>query len=406
MKQIDRKGSYSIKTDALEKYYGTQDLIPLWIADMDFETPSCIQEALNRVVKQGVYGYNHIPDNYFPTIANWLATKQGWQVEKEWLAFIPGIVKGIGYAINFFTKPGDGIIVQPPIYPPFMNVPKGNGRQLHFNPLIRIDDSTVECSGNNGQCAGYRMDLDNLRKICKEGNCKMLILSNPHNPAGIAWDIETLKELASICCQYNILVISDEIHADMPLFGTKHTPFATISEEAARISITFGAPSKTFNMAGIVSSYTVVPNEDLRKPFFKWMQVNELSSPTIFATLGAIAAYTEGDEWRMDMLKYIEENILFVEKFCKEELNGIITPVRPQSSFLVWLDCRELCKKFFGSTDQLKLVHLFVKKAKLALNDGAAFGPGGEGYMRLNIGCGREVLQQALRQLQMAINNQ
>ncbi|MBQ5784752.1 MAG: aminotransferase class I/II-fold pyridoxal phosphate-dependent enzyme, partial [Bacteroidales bacterium] len=254
MKQIDRKGSYSIKVDALEKYYGTNDLTPLWIADMDFETPSCVKEALNGIVQQGVYGYNHIPDNYFPTIANWLATKQDWSVEQEWLAFIPGIVKGIGYAINFFTKPGDGIIVQPPIYPPFINVPKGNERQLYFNPLIRVENSQEECNGNNGKCAGYRMDFNNLKEICQSGKCKMLILSNPHNPAGIAWDRDTLKELASICYQNNILVISDEIHADMPLFGTKHIPFASVSQEAAKISITFGAPSKTFNMAGIVSS--------------------------------------------------------------------------------------------------------------------------------------------------------
>lgn len=404
MKLINRKGSYSIKVDALEKYYGTNDLISLWIADMDFETPLCVKEALNGVVQQGVYGYNHIPHNYFPTIANWLATKQDWNIEQEWLAFIPGIVKGIGYAINFFTKPGDGIIVQSPIYPPFINVPKGNDRQLFFNPLTRVENGTAECRGNNGQCAGYKMDFNNLREICQSNKCKMLILSNPHNPAGIAWDRETLKELASICYKNNILVISDEIHADMPLFGTKHIPFASVSEEASKISITFGAPSKTFNMAGIVSSYTVVPNEELRKPFFKWMQVNELSSPTIFATLGAIAAYTEGNEWRLDMLKYIEENVLLVEKFCKDELGGAINPLRPQSSFLVWLDCRELCKRLFGNVDQSKLVELFVQKAKLALNDGAAFGPGGEGYMRLNIGCGKELLQQALEQLKMAIN--
>ena len=352
-------------------------------------------------MQQGVYGYNHIPDSYFPAIVNWLATKQGWRVETEWLAFIPGIVKGIGYAINFFTEPGDGIIVQPPIYPPFINVPKGNERQLYFNPLIRVEGAEYDAEGGKGAC--YRMDFENLKEICKNGKCKMLILSNPHNPAGIAWDRETLKELASICYEHNIIVVSDEIHADMPLFGTSHTPFASVSEEAAKISITFGAPSKTFNMAGIVSSYAVVPNEQLRNPFYKWLRINELSSPTIFATLGTVAAYTEGNEWRLEMLKYIEENILFVEKFCKEELDAIITPVRPQSSFLIWLDCRELCNKLFGGINQPELVGLFVKKAKLALNDGVAFGPGGEGYMRLNVGCGREILQQALLQLKSAV---
>ena len=398
MKHVDRKGTYSIKVDALKKYFGKEDLISLWVADMDFESPKCIKEALQGAIDGGVYGYNFIPDNYFPTIAWWLKEKQKWEVEQQWLAFIPGIVKGIGYAINFFTKEGDGIIVQPPVYPPFINLPKGNNRKLLFNPLIRVEDPDAKYP--------YRMDFENLEQLASTGECKMLVLSNPHNPAGIAWDRETLAKLAEICHKYNILVISDEIHADMPLFGTEHIPFATVSKEAAQISITFGAPSKTFNMAGIVSSFAVVPNEKIREPFYKWMQVNELSSPTIFATLGAIAAYTKGNEWRMEMLNYIEDNVRFVEKFCKEELGGLVVPVRPCSSFLVWLDCRSLCKKLFGGPNQQRLVQLFINDAGLALNDGAAFGMGGEGYMRLNVGCGLEVLQQAMKQLKEAIDEQ
>ena len=398
MKHIDRKGTYSIKIDALKKYFGKEDLISLWVADMDFESPKCIKEALQGAIDGGVYGYNFIPDNYFPTLAWWLKEKQNWEVEQKWLAFIPGIVKGIGYAINFFTKEGDGIIVQPPVYPPFINLPKGNNRKLMFNPLVRVEDPDAKYP--------YRMDFENLEQLASTGECKMLILSNPHNPAGIAWDKETLYRVAGICHRHNILVISDEIHADMPLFGTEHIPFASVSKEAAQISITFGAPSKTFNMAGIVSSFAVVPNEKIREPFYKWMQVNELSSPTIFATLGAIAAYTKGDEWRMKMLDYIENNVQFVEKFCKEDLGGLVVPVRPCSSFLVWLDCRSLCKKLFGGMDQQRLVQLFINDAGLALNDGAAFGMGGDGYMRLNVGCGIEVLQQAMKQLKEAIDEQ
>ena len=396
MEHVNRKGTYSIKVDALKKYYGREDLLPLWVADMDFETPHCVREAIQSVVDGGVYGYNHIPDNYFPAIINWLKEQQKWEVEQEWLTFIPGIVKGIGYVINYFTKEGDGVIVQPPVYPPFLNVPKGNGRKLVFNPLVRVED--------DGAATPYRMDFDNLREVASKGDCKVLILSNPHNPGGIAWDADTLRQLADICYQYNILVVSDEIHADMPLFGTEHIPFASVSKEAAQISITFGAPSKTFNMAGIVSSYAVVPNKEIREPFYKWMQVNELSSPTIFATLGAIAAYTKGNEWRMEMLDYIEGNVLLVESFCKENFAGMVKPVRPLSSFLIWLDCRELSKKLFGCIDQQRLVHLFVVKAGLALNDGGAFGPGGEGYMRLNVGCGREMLQEAMDKLKEAVN--
>ncbi|MBQ7773006.1 MAG: PatB family C-S lyase [Bacteroidales bacterium] len=396
MEHIDRKGSYSVKVDALAKYYGSEDLIPLWVADMDFKTPDCVREALEGVLEKGVYGYNFILGNYFPTIVSWLREQQKWEVEQGWLAFIPGIVKGIGYVINYFTRPGDGIIVQPPVYPPFINLPKGNGRELVFNPLIRVEEE--------GAPLPYRMDFVNLREIASKGNCRLLILSNPHNPGGIAWDAESLRELASICHEHNIIVISDEIHADMPLFGTEHIPFASVSKEAADISITFGAPSKTFNMAGIVSSFAVVPNPGLREPFYKWMQVNELSSPTIFATLGAIAAYTKGGEWRMKMLDYIEGNVVFVEDYCKHRLQGLITPVRPLSSFLIWLDCRELSKKLFGCIDQSRLVHLFVRKAGLALNDGAAFGPGGEGYMRLNVGCGKETLEEAMDKLKEAID--
>ncbi len=396
MEHQERKGTYSVKVDALKKYFGKEDLISLWVADLDFKTPECIKEALQGVLDGGVFGYNFIPDNYFPTIVSWLATVQKWEVEQKWLTFIPGILKGIGYAINFFTGEGDGIIVQPPVYPPFLNLPRGNGRKLHFNPLIRVEEE--------GAKYPYRMDFENLEQIASTGECKMLILSNPHNPAGIAWDRETLERLAQICHKYGILVISDEIHADMPLFGTGHIPFATVSEEAAQISITFGAPSKTFNMAGIVSSFAVVPNEKIREPFYKWMQVNEFSSPTIFATLGTIAAYTKGNDWRMKMLDYIEHNVQFVEEFCKEHLGGLVVPVRPCSSFLVWLDCRGLCNKLFGGPDQKRLVHLFINDAGLALNDGAAFGMGGEGYMRLNVGCGLHVLQQAMEQLKKAID--
>ena len=235
----------------------------------------------------------------------------------------------------------------------------------------------------------------------------MLVLSNPHNPGGISCDRESLVKLAQICHKYGILVISDEIHADMPLFGGKHIPFATVSKEAEAISITFGAPSKTFNIAGIVSSFAVVPNAQLREPFYKWLTANEMNSPTIFATTAAIAAYTQGDNWRKEMLQYIEQNVLFTEEFFADlgtdsshpdsSSSQLIVPIRPQSSFLVWLDCRNLCTKLGLSHDQL--VELFVDKAKLALNSGAAFGPGGEGFMRLNVGSSRELLEKAYTQL-------
>ena len=417
-KIIDRKGTCCIKADALMKHYGREDLISLWIADMDFESPSCVKEALQKVVDSGVYGYNTIPDEYFPTIQGWLESEHSWEVEQQWLTFIPGIVKGIGFAINHFTKEGDGIIIQPPVYPPFRNVPQMNNRKVVYNPLIKNENYTC---GTSTEGMPYHMDFESLEEIAKEGSCKMLVLSNPHNPGGISWDRESLAKLAEICHKYGILVVSDEIHADMPLFGGKHIPFATVSKEAEAISITFGAPSKTFNIAGIVSSFAVVPNPELREPFYKWLTANEMNSPTIFATTAAIAAYTQGNGWRKEMLQYIEQNVLFTEEFfadlvadseqsdsrssqsgsCSSQSGSrstqLIVPIRPQSSFLVWLDCRNLCSRLGMNHEQL--VDLFVNKAKLALNGGAAFGPGGEGFMRLNVGSSRELLEKAYRQL-------
>lgn len=413
-KIIERKGTYSIKADGLAKHYGREDLISLWIADMDFESPVCVKEALQKVVDTGLYGYNIIPEEYFPTIKGWLASEHSWEVDQQWLTFIPGIVKGIGFAINHFTKEGDGIIIQSPVYPPFRNVPQMNGRKVVYNPLIK--NEAYSC-GNSVEGMPYYMDFESLEQIGKEGSCKMLVLSNPHNPGGISWDRESLVKLAEICHKYGILVVSDEIHADMPLFGGKHIPFATVSKEAEAISITFGAPSKTFNIAGIVSSFAVVPNPELREPFYRWLEANEMNSPTIFATTAAIAAYTQGNEWRQQMLKYIEGNILFTEDFfanlvadssqsdsCSKPDSSsqqLIIPIRPQSSFLVWLDCRNLCSKLGLSHEDL--VDLFVNKAKLALNSGVAFGPGGEGFMRLNVGSSRELLEKAYTQLKQEV---
>ena len=397
-KIVERKGTFSEKVDGLGKHYGKDDLIPLWVADMDFESPQCVKEALQEVVNTSVYGYNTIPDEYFPTIAAWLEQEHGWKAELPWLSFIPGVVKGIGYVINFFTKPGDGIVVMPPVYPPFINVPSKNGRRLLYSPLK--ERRCAEC----GKVLSYDMDFDGLDRLLESEKPKLLILSNPHNPGGIAWSMETLARLAEICHNRGVIVISDEIHADMPLFGAKHLPFASVSDKAAQISITFGAPSKTFNIAGIVSSYAVVPNPKLREEFYRWMDVNELNSPTIFAAKSAIAAYAKGGEWRAGMLEYIERNVLFVEKRLKGlKFNDVelITPIRPEFSFLIWLDCRELCRAL--GLDPKGLVKLFVDDAGLALNDGATFGPGGEGFMRLNAGTSVKVLEKAMSRLEEAV---
>ena len=380
---IDRSGSNDIKHCVLQERWGRSDLLPLWVADMDFATPDFIVDALKKRLEHPIFGYTSIPTDYWSAIINWLQSHHNWNVQRQWLRFIPGIVKGIGFAVNVFTRPGDKVIIQPPVYHPFRLTPEANGREVVFNPLRQRPDGY------------YEMDFDNLEQVCDD-QCKMLILSNPHNPAGQVWSVDTLKQLASFCHSHQLIVISDEIHADMALFSHRHTPFATVSQKAADISITFGAPTKTFNMAGIVSSFAVVPNEQLRTKYYRWLSANELDEPTVFAPIATIAAFNEGEEWRRQMLTYVEDNIRFVEEFCRENIPSI-KPLRPQASFLVWLDCRPLQ---LSHTD---LIDLFVNKAHLALNDGKMFGPGGEGFMRLNVGTPRSILQQALTQLAQAI---
>lgn len=380
---FSRTGSDDLKHEVLQERYGRADLLPLWVADMDWPTPLFITQALRDRLDHSLYGYTILPKGYWETVAAWTRQHHGWDTPTEWYTFIPGIVTGIAMAVQVFTKPGDKVIIQPPVYYPFRLVAQGNDREVINNPLVQNADGS------------YRMDFDQLESVIDE-RCKLLVLCNPHNPAGIVWDKATLEQLAEICDRHGIIVISDEIHADMALFGHRHLPFATVSEAAARCSITFGAPSKTFNIAGIVSSWAIVPNVELRRPFYHWLSANGHNHPHIFAPIATLAALQQGEEWRLQMLAYVEDNIRFVEDFLSTHLPQI-RPLRPQASFLVWLDCKAL------GLDQKALVDLFVNRAGLALNDGSTFGPGGEGFMRLNVGTQRAVLQQALEQLREAV---
>ena len=385
---IERRGSSCLKYDALEERYGRVDLIPLWVADMDFKTPDFIVDALRRRLDHPIFGYT-MKGDYFSVLASWVEKLHGWSVKPEEICYIPGIVKGIGLAQRCFLSPGDQVIIQPPVYHPFRLVPQACGFEVVNNPLIPVYDS-------EGFLQSYEMDFEGLERLIGP-RTKMLVLSNPHNPCGICFPKETLAQLAEICCRRGVIVVSDEIHAEMVLGGKRHIPFASVSEDAALCSISFMAPSKTFNIAGIVSSYCIIKNAELRDKFFNYLGACELEDPTIFALEATRAAYSEqGLAWRNEMLTYVEGNIDFV---CEWFAGNIpeIHPVRPQASFLVWLDCRKL------GLEQKDLVNLFVNKAGLALNDGAMFGPGGEGYMRLNIACPRSLLATALSQLKAAL---
>lgn len=380
---IERRGTNCIKYDAIKERYGNENLIPLWVADMDFRTPDFIVNAIKKRCEHEIFGYTFGADSYYQSIIEWVDYKQKWKIKREWLSYIPGIVKGIGFVIQCFSKPGDKVIIQPPVYHPFRIVPESMKREVVNNPLKLV----------NGV---YEMDFDHLESVIDE-QCKVLILCNPHNPGGIVWGKDTLIKLAEICAKHAILVISDEIHAEMAYPQFNHHPFATVSEAAASCSITFMAPSKTFNIAGIVTSYSIIPDNKIRKEFYEFLEAGELGDGTIFAYTATEAAYTYGAEWLQQMRMYIMENVRFVDEFFKAKLPTIkVYP--PQASFLVWLDCRDL------KLSQKELVELFQEKAGLLLNDGNMFGPGGEGYMRLNVGCPRSVLDTALYALKKAID--
>lgn len=389
-KQINRKGTNSFKWDGPEARLGKKGLFPLWVADMDWETPSFIKEALQKqIAETPVLGYTLDPDEWWPTTMKWIKDHHQWEVKREWLSFIPGIVKGIGMVITTFLKEDEKVIVQPPVYHPFFLTPQGNKREVVWNPLIPIYD-------NEGHLVTYKMDFENLEKVCDE-KCRLLILANPHNPCGIIWERETLQQLAHFAKEHNLIVISDEIHCDMALYGNKHIPFATVSDEAAEVSITFSAPSKTFNIAGVVSSWSVIINDEMRKKFYGWLEANELGDATMFAPIATIAAFKYGEPWRKEMISYLEGNIDFMVDYCKKYIPQI-HPVKPQASYLVWLDCRDL-----GLT-QPELIDLFENKAKLFLNEGSMFGKEGEGFMRLNAGCPRANLRYAFEELRKAID--
>lgn len=380
---IERRGTNCVKFDAIKERYGNENLVPLWVADMDFRTPDFIVNAIRKRCDHEIFGYTFGSDSYFTSIIEWVHYKHNWKIQKEWLSYIPGIVKGIGFVVQCFTQPGDKVIIQPPVYHPFRIVPEQMNREIVNNPLKLVNGA-------------YEMDWEQLESVIDE-KCKILILCNPHNPGGIVWKKETLIKLAEICVKHNILVISDEIHAEMAYPQFPHHPFACVSEAAASCSITFMAPSKTFNIAGIVSSYSIVPDEQIRKKFYSFLEAGELGDGTIFAYTATEAAYTYGAEWLQQMRMYIMENVRFVDEFMKAKLPKIkVYP--PQASFLVWLDCRDL------KLSQQELVRLFQDKAGLLLNDGNMFGPGGEGFMRLNVGCPRSILDKAMNTLKKAID--
>ena len=377
---VQRKHTDCLKYDNLKEMFGTEEVLPMWIADMDFKTPDFIVDAIRNRLSHELLGYSYICKRWRPAIQGWVLRRYGWQVEADEIGFVGGIVPAISFALQCFTKAGDKVMIQPPVYHPYHHVTHDLERTLVFNPLKLV----------NGQ---FEVDFVEFEEKVKD--CKVFLLCNPHNPGGRVWSREELVRMCDICAKYNVLVISDEIHCDMTLKGYKHIPFASCCDKAKDLCITFMAASKTFNIAGLKSSYHIIQNEDIRNQYHEFLRKSELDTAHVFATGPVATAYNEGEEWLGQMLEYVEANIDFMEQYLKDNMPKM-GMIRPQASFLVFLDARGL------GLPHDELVEFFVREAKVGMNDGAMFGEEGSGYMRMNLGCPRSVLEKALNQIKAA----
>ncbi|MBN2637026.1 MAG: PatB family C-S lyase [Prolixibacteraceae bacterium] len=375
---IPREGTNCIKYDALERFFGNTDVLPLWVADMDFRTPDFIVDAIKKRVEHEIYGYTFRDDSYYNSIIGWMKRRHNWDIQQDWISFSPGVVAGLTLAIETFSKPGDEVVVQPPVYFPFFDCVKGTKRKLIENPLKIV----------NGR---YTFDFDDL-KLKITDKTKLLLLCNPQNPGGTVFSKEELTELATICLENKIMVISDEIHSDLIFSGHKHIPFASLSEEIAQNCMVSMAPSKTFNVAGFSSSLVIIPNKTNFTRYERTLGVGHLGMGNIFGSIALEAAYSKGDEWLEQMLDYLWNNYLFLEDFFKTNLPRV-NVMKPEATYLIWLDFREYGMK------NAELMKFTIENANVGLNDGGRFGTGGDGWLRINIGCPRSVLVEALERL-------
>jgi len=381
---VPRENTSCVKWDLAEMYFGNKDVLPMWVADMDFKTPDFVVDAVKRRAAHEIYGYTVRPDSYFDALINWIKNKHQWDIKKDWVIFSPGIVPAVNMAVMAYTKPGDKVVIQPPVYFPFFSAVKDNGRQLVLNQL-KLE---------NGR---YYMDFDDLEKQIDK-RTKMLVISNPHNPAGSAWTAEELTRLGEICIKHKLILISDEIHSDLAIPPNKHTVAANLSNEIADVTVTMMAPSKTFNLAGMASSSVIISNPELRNEFQTMIDRVHVGMGNLFGMVASEAAYKQGEEWLNQMLHYVKGNIDYLEKSISERLPKV-KMIRPEATYMVWLDFRELGM----SNDELK--QFIIQKARLGLNDGPVFGPGGEGFQRMNLACPRQYVEEAVERLENAIKS-
>ncbi|RAO98545.1 cystathionine beta-lyase [Petrotoga sp. 9PW.55.5.1] len=381
---IDRRNTESAKWKALKQLYGREDIIPMWVADMDFKSPPEIIQNLKERADHGVFGYPMIDDNYFDSFVNWVKKRHELNISKEWIITADGVVDALKIAILAFSKPGDKVVIQTPVYYPFYNIIKSNGREILRNSL-KIEN------GN------YIMDYEDLEKKLSDKRTKLFILCNPHNPVGRVWTKQELEKLSDLCVKHNVILLSDEIHSDLIYPSNKHIPIVSISQEIKEKSLTFYAPSKTFNLAGLKASYVVIPNNELRNEYKNTIESISSSSLNIFGMIAAKAAYEKGEGWLKELLIYLENNIDFVISFFNDKLPKVkIT--KPEGTYLMWLDFRA-----YG--DEEKIKEMLVNKAKVGLEEGSIFGEEGKGYFRMNIGCPKSVIEKVCNNIYNAFKD-
>lgn len=381
-KIIDREDSCSVKYDLRQTIFNSKEVIPMWVADMDFASPSFITSAIKERLSHPILGYSFRPDSYYESIIRWFKKRHDWSISKDWIGFSPGIVPALNIIVRAFTRPGDKIVVQPPVYYPFFSAIKSNNRIQINNPLIL----------QNGRLC---IDFKHLRSIM-DNSVKMLILCSPHNPGGSVWTKTELEKIAEICLKNHTLLVSDEIHCDLVYKPNKHIPVASLKEKFADNIITCVAPSKTFNIAGLSTSSVIISNESLRKIYNKGLDRLHIGMGNIFGAVASEAAYDHGDEWLDHLLKYLKGNIDMAVDFFNKRIPQIRV-IQPEATYLIWLDCRKL-----GMSDK-ELQEFFIKDAGIGLSPGIQFGQGGEGFMRINVACPEKRMIKALNQLEKSI---
>lgn len=380
---IDRRGTNSIKYDFCAERGKPEDVIPLWVADMDFRTPPAVTEALVKAAQHGIFGYSESKQEYFDAVHNWFKSRFGWETDQSWLVKVPGVVYAVATAIRALTEKGDAVLIQQPVYHPFASTVLVNGRKLVNNPLVY----------EKGE---YHIDFDDFEEKIIKNDVKLFLLCSPHNPVGRVWTREELVRMGDICLKHNVIVISDEIHADFVYKGYLHFIFASLKPEFLNNTVICTAPSKTFNLAGLQVSNIFIANDEIRKKFREELMRSGYSQPNTMGLVACQAAYEHGAQWLDELIEYLEGNISYIRKFLAERLPQIKL-VEPQGTYLLWLDFNQL------NLSEKELNDLIVNKAKLWLNEGTTFGSEGKGFQRLNIACPRATLERAFLQLEKAI---